>query len=60
LLKIETASPRSRRTSLLLVGEFAEHGTELRALNDRGGGSPEGELTTSILDQIARYEAISR
>ena len=38
--------------------EFAERGTELRTLNDRGGGSPEGELTTSILDQIARYERL--
>jgi site-specific DNA recombinase len=38
--------------------EFAEHGTELRALNDRGDGSPEGELTTGILDQIARYERL--
>jgi DNA invertase Pin-like site-specific DNA recombinase len=38
--------------------EFAKHGTELRTLNDRGGGSPEGELTTSILDQIARYERL--
>jgi site-specific DNA recombinase len=26
--------------------EFAEHGAELGALNDRGDGSPEGELTT--------------
>ena len=40
--------------------EFAEHGTELSALNIRGGESPEGELTTTILDQVARYEAISR
>jgi hypothetical protein len=40
--------------------ELGEHGTELRALNIRGVGSPEGELTASILDQIARYEAISR
>ncbi len=38
--------------------EFAEHGTALRALNDRGDGSPEGELTTGILDQIARYERL--
>jgi site-specific DNA recombinase len=37
---------------------FAEHGAELRALNDRGDGSPEGELTTGILDQIARYERL--
>lgn len=38
--------------------EFAERGTDLRALNDRGDGSPEGELTTGILDQIARYERL--
>ena len=38
--------------------EFGERGTELRALNDRADGSPEGELTTGILDQIARYERL--
>jgi site-specific DNA recombinase len=38
--------------------EFAEHQTTLRALNDHGDGSPEGELTTGILDQIARYERL--
>jgi site-specific DNA recombinase len=38
--------------------EFADHHTTLRALNDRGDGSPEGELTTGILDQIARYERL--
>jgi len=38
--------------------EFADHGATLRALNDRGDGSPEGELTTGILDQIARYERL--
>jgi site-specific DNA recombinase len=41
-----------------LQEEFAEHGTTLRALNDRADGSPEGELTTGILDQIARYERL--
>jgi site-specific DNA recombinase len=41
-----------------LQEEFAEHGTALRALNDRGDESPEGELTTGILDQIARYERL--
>ena len=40
--------------------EFAEYSTELRALNDRGDGSPEGELTTGILDQIARYERLKK
>jgi site-specific DNA recombinase len=38
--------------------EFAEHGAALLALNDRGDDSPEGELTTGILDQIARYERL--
>jgi site-specific DNA recombinase len=38
--------------------EFAQHQTALRALNDRGDESPEGELTTGILDQIARYERL--
>jgi site-specific DNA recombinase len=40
----------------LLRREFAEHGCELRSLNDRGDGSPEGELTEGILDQLAKYE----
>ncbi len=40
----------------LLRREFAERGCELRALNDRGDGSPEGELTDGILDQLAKYE----
>src|SRR5215217_6114479 len=40
----------------LLRKEFAEHGTKLAALNDRGDESPEGELTDSILDQLAKYE----
>jgi site-specific DNA recombinase len=39
--------------------EFAQHNTSLRALNDRGDDSPEGELTTGILDQIARYERLA-
>jgi DNA invertase Pin-like site-specific DNA recombinase len=30
--------------------EFEEHGTKVRALNDRGDGSPERELTDGILD----------
>src|SRR5215208_1864226 len=38
--------------------EFSEHGTELRALNDRGDQSPEGQLTDGILDQIARFERL--
>src|ERR687897_2154266 len=40
----------------LLKREFEEHGTKIRALNDRSDDSPEGELTDGILDQIARYE----
>src|SRR5215218_5424178 len=40
----------------LLRREFEEHGTEIRALNDRGDDSPEGELTDGILDQLAKYE----
>src|SRR5215213_5634186 len=38
--------------------EFAHHGTALRALNDRGDDSPEGQLTDGILDQIARFERL--
>ncbi len=40
----------------LLRREFEEHGTKVRALNDRGDESPEGELTDSILDQLAKFE----
>jgi site-specific DNA recombinase len=40
----------------LLRKEFEEYGTKIRALNDRGDDSPEGELTDGILDQLARYE----
>ena len=40
----------------LLRREFEEHGTKIRALNDRGDDSPEGELTDGILDQIAKFE----
>lgn len=40
----------------LLRQEFAEHGTGLRALNDHGDDSPEGELTDGILDQLAKFE----
>jgi site-specific DNA recombinase len=40
----------------LLRRELGEHGCELRSLNDRGDGSPEGELTDGILDQLAKYE----
>src|SRR5215210_1473195 len=40
----------------LLRREFEDHGTKIRALNDRGDESPEGELTDGILDQLAKYE----
>ena len=40
----------------LLRREFEEQGTKIRALNDRGDESPEGELTEGILDQLAKYE----
>src|SRR5215204_3344534 len=40
----------------LLKREFEEHGTKIRALNDRGDGSPEGELTDGILDQLGKCE----
>src|SRR3712207_3996467 len=40
----------------LLRREFAEHGCHLRSLNDHGDGSPEGEPTDGILDQLAKYE----
>src|SRR5829696_8775949 len=34
----------------LLKKELEEHGTRIKALNDRGDESPEGELTDGILD----------
>ena len=40
----------------LLRREFEEHGTKIRAMNDRGDDSPEGDLTDSILDQLAKFE----
>jgi site-specific DNA recombinase len=40
----------------LLRKEFEERGARIRALNDRGDESPEGELTDGILDQLAKYE----
>ncbi len=40
----------------LLREEFAEHKTALKALNDHSDGSPEGELTDGILDQLAKFE----
>jgi site-specific DNA recombinase len=43
---------------VLLKLEFEERGAELRALNDRGGGSPEDELATGVLDALARFERL--
>ncbi len=40
----------------ILREEFCRHGTKLRALNDRGDDSPEGQLTDGILDQLAKFE----
>jgi site-specific DNA recombinase len=40
----------------LLKKEFSEYGAKLRALNDRGDDSPEGQLADGILDQLARFE----
>jgi site-specific DNA recombinase len=40
----------------LLKKEFEERGCSIRALNDRGDDTPEGELTDGILDQLAKYE----
>jgi site-specific DNA recombinase len=40
----------------LLKQEFGEHGTIIRALNDRGDDTPEGELQDGILDQLAKFE----
>src|ERR671916_1994310 len=40
----------------LLRREFEEHNCKLKALNDRGDDSPEGELTDGILDQLAKFE----
>src|SRR5919202_652711 len=40
----------------LLRREFEEHGCKLKALNDRGDDSPEGELTDGILDQLAKFQ----
>jgi Resolvase, N terminal domain len=40
----------------LLNEEFESHGCKIRALNDRGDDSPEGQLTDGILDQLAKFE----
>jgi site-specific DNA recombinase len=40
----------------LLKKEFEEHGCKMRALNDRGDNSPEGELMDGVFDQFAKFE----
>jgi DNA invertase Pin-like site-specific DNA recombinase len=40
----------------ILREEFAHYGTDMRALNDKGDGSPEGQLTDGIMDQLAKFE----
>ena len=40
----------------ILRTEFREHGCKLKALNDRGDESPEGELSDGVVDLIAKYE----
>ena len=44
----------------LLKREFEEYGTKIRALNDRGDESPEGELTDGILDQLQKVIPLFR
>ncbi len=39
-----------------LKKEFEENGTKIRALNDRGDDSPEGELMDGVFDQFAKFE----
>ncbi len=40
----------------LLKREFEEHQCRMRALNDRGDDSPEGELMDGVFDQFAKFE----
>jgi site-specific DNA recombinase len=40
----------------LLKREFEGHGTKIRALNDRGDDSPEGQFMDGVLDQLAKLE----
>src|SRR4051794_14496112 len=40
----------------LLKKELEEHDTKLRALNDRGDDSPEGQLMDDVLDVMAKFE----
>ena len=40
----------------ILRQECEEYGCKMRALNDRGDETPEGELADGILDQLAKFE----
>src|ERR687889_1035975 len=40
----------------LLRRELEEYGCKIRALNDRGDDSPEGELMDGVFDQFAKFE----
>jgi site-specific DNA recombinase len=40
----------------LLKREFEEHSCKMRALNDQGDDSPEGELMDGVFDQFAKFE----
>jgi hypothetical protein len=42
--------------SMMVSGGVVSGATKMRALNDRGDESPEGELTDGILDQLAKFE----
>ena len=39
-----------------MEANLGENGTQLRALDDGGDDTPEGELTDGILDLLAKYE----
>ena len=42
----------------LLETEFTKYGTNLVAINDWGGDTPEGQLLRGIQDQVAKYERV--
>jgi hypothetical protein len=47
---------REPAQNYLLRRKFEAYGTTLRALNDRGDDSSEGQLTDGVLDQLARFD----
>ena len=53
--RIGTASPVSQLT-ITFYERVRGARYKIRALNDRGDDSPEGELTDGILDQLAKFE----